>query len=484
MKLLLINPYLGQVSKSTEGATHSPPLGLGFIATYVRDHTECDVQIIDPIPQGLTMRQILDEVMPADFVGLSVYTDTRFYCFDLAKKIKEINPKCKLIIGGVHAFFLSELILEHYPFIDLVVRGEGEETVVEIVQGRAYGDILGVTWKNAEGKIIRNPDRPLIKDIDPLYIDYELLPDMSMYKTDIDAPIGLKRLKTAYMIESRGCPFKCTFCANQHWKGRWRTVSPVKTVEKMSHLVKKYGIEYFRFYDDLFTANKKRVFEFCEALKGKKLDIKFRVLVRGDTSREVLEALKEVGCESVGIGIESGSDKILKRIRKGVTRQQLTDTIKMCQEVGLWVVGSLIVSLPDESKEDFKETLSLVPLPDNIISYIFHINPGTTFYEELRERGEINDHVWFSRNRYEGLIIYCKENFPSAPLELQKAIWLARYRRYYFFIHRPLRTIKQYGLFTGLLVLIFTVMDILFKGRLYDIAYKYRSIYRKFTMKK
>lgn len=460
MKLLLINPYFGQVSEGTEGATHSPPLGLGFIATYVRDHADGEVEIIDPIPQGLTEQAVLDKVMTADFVGLSVYTDTRFYCFDFAKKIKEVNPKCTLIVGGPHVYSLDKLILEHYPFIDVLVRGEGEETVEEIIKGKPYKDILGITWRDADGEITRNPDRQFMNDIDALYIDYGLLPGMNLYKPDIEAPIDIKKLKTAYMIESRGCPFQCTYCANSHWHRSWRAVSPRKIVEKMEHLVKKYDIEYFRFYDDLFTADKKRVFEFCEILKEKKLDIKFRVLVRVNTPKEVLEALKEVGCESVGFGIESGSDKILKRIKKGITRQQIIDTIKICKELGLWVVGSFILSLPDETEEDFKETLSLVTLPDTFMTNILHLFPGTPIYNELKERGEINDEIWFDRDKYDGLIFYNKENFSSAIFRQKDLMWLVRYTRYYAFIRQPLKTVKKYGVLVGILMLIFAAMDI------------------------
>lgn len=484
MKLLLINPYFGQgESAETEGAVHSPPLGLGFIGTYVRDHTDCEVEIIDPIPQGLSEEAVLDKVRKADIAGLTCYTDTRFYCFDFAEKIKETNPACKLIIGGPHVYSLDRLILKHYPFIDALVRGEGEETMVELINAKAYKDIRGITWKDSGGDIIRNPDRGFIKDIDSLYVDYALLPDMSLYKPDIEAPIDLRRLKTAYMIESRGCPFQCTYCANEHWERTWRAVSPGKIVERMEHLVKTYDIEYFRFYDDLFTANKKRVLEFCYALKEKKLNIKFRILVRVNTSKEVLEALKEAGCESVGFGIESGSDKILKRIQKGITRQQIIDTIKVCKDLHLWVVGSFIVSLPDETKEEFKETLELTTLPDTFQTNILHLFPATTIYGELKARKEIDDEVWFDRNRYGGLVFYCKDNFPSANFSLDEAKWLALYTRYYQFIHKPSKVIKQHGILLGLAIVLMAIADIPLKGRLFNFAYRYRNIYRKFTMR-
>jgi anaerobic magnesium-protoporphyrin IX monomethyl ester cyclase len=482
MKLLLINPYFGQVSNNTEGATHSPPLGLGFIATYVRDHTDCDVEIVDPVPQGLTDSDVLAKVTDADFVGLSIYTDTRFYCMDFAKKIKERNPQCVLIVGGAHTYFLDKLILEHYPFIDVIVRGEGEQTAAEIVKGTSLQEIAGITYKHSSGEIIRNADRPLIQDIDPLYVDYGLLPDMSLYKTDIEAPLDMRRLKTAYMIESRGCPFKCTYCANQHWQGTWRAVSPSRTVDKMEHLVRNYGVQYFRFYDDLFTTNKNRTLEFCRILKDRKLNVHFRVLARAGISKDTLKALRDAGCESIGIGIESGSDRMLKRIQKGTTRQQIIETINSCKELGLWIVGSFIVSLPGESREDYRATLTLANAPDTFMANILHLLPGTSFYNELKEKGEIEDTIWFERQR-EGHIFYCQENFASAPFSFAQAQWLARYMKYYAWMRHPLKAIKQYGIGVGIAMVVFSGIDTLFKGRLYKIAYRYRKLYRRFTMR-
>lgn len=398
-KLLLINPYFGQSSKLLEGAVHSPPLGLGFVATFVRDHANCDVEIIDPLPQGLSEIAVLDKIADVDFVGLSINTYLRFYCLDFARKIKDRYPRCMLILGGAHTYFLDKMILGHYPFINVIVRGEGEETTVELVEGKSLQEIAGITYRHPNGEIIRNPDRPLIQDIDRLYIDYGLLPDMSLYKSDIEVPLDLRRLKTAYMIESRGCPFKCTYCANQHWQGVWRAVSPARTVDKMEHLARNHGVQYFRFYDDLFTANMNKTLEFCRILKDRKLNVHFRVLVRAGISKETLKALQEVGCESIGLGIESGSDRMLKGIKKGITRQQIIETINSCKDLGLWVVGSFIVSLPGETQEDYKASLALVNLPDTFNANILHLFPGTSFYNELKEKGEIDDSIWFDRKK-------------------------------------------------------------------------------------
>ena len=385
MKLLLINPYF---KGEKEFRVSSPPLSLGFLGTYVRDHSNCEVEIVDPIPQGLSEKQVLDKVKESDIVGLTCITDNRFQCFDFAKKIKQTNPNCKLIVGGPHVNTLDKLILDHYPFIDVIIRGEGEETVLDLVKNKPYKEIPGITWKNNE-KIIQNPDRPFIQDIDNLYCDYSLLPDLTKYKPDIEAPDELKKMKTAYIVASRGCPFKCTYCASEYWKRTWRAVSPEELVKRMEYLHSQYGIEYFRFYDDLFTVNEKRIFKFCEVLKKSKLDIVFRVECRIGTKRDILKALRDVGCRVLGMGVESGSDKILKRINKAITRQQIEKTIKTARELDYWMIGFFMVSMPDETIKDYKKSLELLKYFDVHTFSIMRIYPNTPFYNELKDRKSV-----------------------------------------------------------------------------------------------
>ena len=478
MKLLLVNPYFGEATKhENEAATHSPPLGLGFVGTYVNDHNDCDVEIVDPVPQGLAEAEVLDRVREADFVGIPAFTDIRFDCFDFAAKAKQANPDCTLVVGGPHAYSLSEKILEHYPFIDVVVRGEGELTVSEIIEGKPLEDIRGITYQQ-NGRILRNDDRQFMDDIDDLYINYELLPDMELYASDIETPVDIKKLKTVYLIESRGCPFRCSYCANDHWKRQFRAVSPRKTVGRMKHLVEKHGIEFFRFYDDLFTVNRHRVSEFCEEMKKENLDVGFRVLARVGTKKETLAMLQEVGLESVGIGIESGSDRMLKRVNKGITRQQIDRTIRDCKELGLWMVGSFIISLPGETGEDLAKTGELISQPDVTTVNVLHLFPQTPVFEELKGNGEADDEIWFDRN-YPETIHYCKEWFASAPLSFEDAKWFSLKSKYLNTIRFPKRSLKQYGFIVTAIWYVTAPVDLLLKGRIYKIAFRYRNLYRK-----
>lgn len=443
-------------------SSHSPPLGLGYVGTYLRDHSNCSVEIVDPIPQGLAEEDLLDKAGSAQYVGLSCYTDIRFQCFELAEKIKARNPGCTLIVGGPHAYHLDEAIIRRHPFVDIVVRGEGEKTALEIVRGMPLSAIDGITYREG-GKVIRNPDRGFFDDLDSLYVDYSLMPDMSLYPGDVEAPTDIKALKTAYMIESRGCAFKCTYCANDHWKRTWRATSANTIVDKMEYLIKKHGIEYFRFYDDLFTLDKKRVFAFCNEVKKRDLNTKFRVLVRAGTEKSVLTALKEAGCESVGFGIESGSDRILKRIKKGITRSQILDTLQACREVGLWSIGSFIISLPDETYDDFKQSVSLMKYPDSIMVSVLMLFPYTPFYNELVKKGEINDDIWFDKN-FPNKIYYTRDMFPSAIFSSKKLKRLNAYTLCFTYLHNPKALFQKHGLAGGLLRYIKAVLDIPLQG--------------------
>jgi radical SAM superfamily enzyme YgiQ (UPF0313 family) len=291
----------------------------------------------------------------------------------------------------------------------------------------------------------------------------------------VEAPKEFHALKNAYLIESRGCPFQCIYCANEHWNRHWRAVSPERIIVRMEKLKNEFGIEYFRFYDDLFTADKKRVLDFCRLLNEKQLNIKFRVLVRAGTDRETLGALKNVGCVSVGFGIESGSDRMLTRINKKITRQQIIDTVKICKDLGLWTVGAFIVSLPDETMEDYYASMELVSIVNTFQAGILMLFPGTPFYRELKERGEIDDSIWFDR-KLDGRIFYCKENFMSASFSMKQLEWMVIRFQYHSFLKNPGRLFKQFHLPGAVARLFLAVMDPLFRGRLYLLFVKVRAL--------
>lgn len=484
MKLLLINPYFEGIKPD------APQLGLVFLGTYIQEHTDCEVQVIDPIPQGLSEDDVLSLAKKVDIVGLTCFTEIRFQCFDFAKRVKEENKDCKLVLGGVHATALDVSILEHYPFIDAIIRGEGEGTLLEIVNDKPYDEIAGITWRKNE-KVIRNPNRPPIKNIDDLHFDYSLLPPIYVENwRDEEVPFELKKLKHLPIIASRGCPYNCSFCASHpYWGGMWRSLSPNELVHRLEDAVDKYRANYFRFYDALFPLKRKWVTDFCQLLKERNLDISFRIDIRSGSNREALEQLRKVGCSVVGMGVESGSDRILKRINKRTTRREIINTVNICEELGYWVIGYFMLGLPDETREDIKKTIELIKYFDYHNYTRFQIYPNTSFYDELKQVGEINDEIWFDKSKDVPIEVkggedyfaeiratsYCKENFKSATFYQHELDWPIRYSFYYHNIHNPNAVIRKYGLLKGSLSLVKAIMDLPLKGRLHKMHHKLKD---------
>lgn len=441
MKLLIINPIF-------EGEVLTPTLSLGYLATYVRDRSDCRVEIVEPILQQLSREDVLEKARDADIVALTCYTDFRFQCFDFAKKIRETNPFCKIVVGGPHATPMAEGIINHYPFVDGVVRLEGEETLLDIVNKKEWVEIEGITWRK-EGKAITNPDRPLIKNIDGLYYDYSMTMDYIRNWKDREVSAELQSLNHLPVIASRGCPFLCTYCSANKLGGKvWRSLSPEELVNRMEVWVKEYNIGYLRFYDALFTGNKERTLRICDLIESKKLKVDFRIDVRVGTDKEVLKRLRKAGCSVVGFGVESGSDRMLKKMRKGITREQIERTIADCRDLDFWMLGFFMTSLPGETEEDSQRTAELFKYFDVFNLQFFKIYPNTADYYELVGKKEINDNIWFDENHPRDLF-FCKENFPSAGSYSKDVDLNILYYHHRNNIFNPSRVLKRYGVLRG-----------------------------------
>lgn len=442
MKVLLINPNFN-------GVVLAPSLGLAYLAEYVNRHSEHEAEVIEPILQGVSRAQVLEKVKQADVVGMVCYTESRFECFRLAREIKQVNPLCRIVVGGPHATALGELILEHVPEIDVIVHGEGEFALMQILQGSH--DARGISYRQGEqavynlnGKLLGNIDW---FDCDPYLIELDW--------KDMEVPPSMLSYKASPIIASRGCPFQCAFCgAHNQWGKVYRTVTPREVIRRLNLLSTEHGVKYFRFYDALFMGSDNMILEFCDQLERAELGIHFRIDVRVGTSYRALKRLREVGCDIVGFGVESGNDRILKRINKRITREQAIQTALMCRELGYWTIGFFMVGLPDEGIQEVEDTLSLIRLFDVVNVQYFKVHPNTLFYEELKERGEIDDKVWFDpewgyRTKYGHEAYYCKELFPSARFSFKDVEVLTDYSSARYNCSNPRRIIERDGRVRG-----------------------------------
>lgn len=412
MKIVLIN-------SNFEGIVTIPNLGLIFLASYLKKNSDCYVETIEPKLQNLNEQQILQKVYDANYVGLSYCTEARFQAIDFAKKVKEVNKDCRIILGGPHVKTLAKMTIERYPQIDIIVDGEGEETLWEIIKGKTLSDIKGIVYRDGN-KTVVNEKRPLLPNLDDLPYEYDAIYQYLKNWKDAEVSEGLMKLRHMPIIASRGCPFNCAFCgAHDQWERKWRSLSPKELVDRMEFFKNKYKIDYFRFYDALFIGNEEKINEFCDLLDVRKLNVNFRIDIRVGTKEQLLKRLKEVGCKIVGFGVESGSNKILKITNKRITREQTIETINLCRKLGYWTIGFFMVSFPEETFDDVEQTKSLIKYFDRVNIQYFKIHPNTIFYERFKQNGDMTDEQWFDRNFgtqtiFGHEIYHCKELFPKS----------------------------------------------------------------------
>ncbi|MCD6247895.1 MAG: cobalamin-dependent protein [Hadesarchaea archaeon] len=353
MKVALISPPTDSAITRVLGTT-GPPLGLAYLAAAIRD--EHDVRIIDSTAEGLDkadLERVLKREDP-DIVGISATTSMIPDAYETAEIAKRLNENVKVVLGGPHATFLPERTMRECPYVDFVVRGEGEETFRELVsaveKGRDLRAIRGVSFKE-NGRTVNNPPRGLVNNLDDLPIPaYDLLP-MERYSLD--------GVQFGAVITSRGCPFNCAFCSSsRQFGGTWRGHSPERVLEELRILRDEFGKREIEFLDDTFTLSKRRAIEISDAIRREGLDISWTASSRVDTfSREVAESMRRGRATTVYFGIESASERILDFIGKRITPEKSAAAVRCSKRAGLSVVGSFVIGFPDETPEEVRKTV-------------------------------------------------------------------------------------------------------------------------------
>lgn len=332
-----------------------PPLGLAYLAA-VAEEQGWKVRIIDGLTEGLSMQDIAGIIrsLQPEVAGITATTPAIYDAYEIARIVKEHSPNSLVLLGGPHATFMAYEVLEECPYIDVVVRGEAEETLKEILErierGGDLSEVAGITYR-AGDRIKENPPRGLIDDLDSLPIPaYNLLP-MGKYVVD--------RVRYAAIVTSRGCPYGCIFCSSSLQFGkRWRAHSPERVLEELMILRYDYGAREIEFLDDTFTLKMSRAEEISRMIVSEGLDISWSASSRVNTfSRSLGEAMRRAGAHTIYFGIESGSDKTLRLIGKGITRRQAMDAVKAARNSGLNALGSFIIGFPHEGEEDIRATI-------------------------------------------------------------------------------------------------------------------------------
>ena len=385
MKVTLINPpYPPNVH------SHPPfiPLGIAYLGA-IAEQEGHEVNVIDCQAEKLTydfFKQKISKQTP-DIIGVTATTLLYKSAMKLINIAKEAHPNAITMLGGSHATFWDENALNEYPTLDIVVRREGEITFKELLNNLqnniSLTNVLGITFRQKDGKIIRTPDRPFIEDLDKLpFPAHHLLP--------LDA---LKRMgKVLFpLITSRGCVFWCDFCSTVRMFGRgYRWRSPKNVVDEMQLVHDKYGIDQVTFYDDAFSVDRDRVLKICEELHARKLDMTWDCGTRVDmVDRELLKTMRGAGCIAVWLGVESGSEAILGAMNKKIKLDQTRLAYKTAHEVGLMTIANVVLGFPGETEQTAKETIRFVKElnPNDVGFYIATPYPGTPMYDQVIKNG-------------------------------------------------------------------------------------------------
>jgi radical SAM superfamily enzyme YgiQ (UPF0313 family) len=392
-KVLLMKPY-------SEADELLPPISLGYLATAIRDSHE--VVIVDGLKEMMTIDKFKEYLSGNHFdvIGVQIFTFQVSSVREYLKAIKELLPRAIVVLGGPHPSCSPTGIFDLFPQINFAFRGEAEVGFASLLQDLAKGDeaqidfssIPGLIWQQSSQTIVNTQAFP--DDLDKLGMPSWDLLDFKSYPL---APHGgfFKNKPIAPLIISRGCPFSCTYCAGPVIGGRrvrYRSVDHI--MREIEILYNDYGVREIHIEDDNFTMNQDLVFEFCRRLKSSGLKITWTCPngIRLDTlTKELLLAMKDAGLYSVSVGIESGSERILKDMKKSLTLDKIREKISLINSCGLGVSGFFIIGYPTETLEDIKKTIKFsLSLGLKRAGFsLFKPFPGTVITESLVNNGQL-----------------------------------------------------------------------------------------------
>lgn len=402
MRVSLISPKWNKMVNSY------PPLGLAYLAAVLeREGHEVRVHDFGLHPDRPLSEQIeeLGEFDP-QLVGITAMTNTYHAVAETAEFVKE-RVCCPLVIGGPHATVFPERVTQE-PFVDYLVYGEGEATIIELVralesEGPRPSDgtlaaIQGLCYMQ-DGVVQCNPDRPLIRDLDGLPSPARHLFDLKAYP--LYAPDG-ERMIT--VLSSRGCPYNCSYCFKGIVGRTYRQRSTDNIIAELRQIISQYDIANIYFIDDLFTINRKRLKAITQRIVDESLIIRWQCLGRVDrVDPEVLDLMYRSGCRQIHYGIESGNDEILAAIGKRITKDQVRQAVTWTAQSGIRSKGYFMLGLPGDTEATMRQTIDFaaeLDLDDAMFSLTTPF-PGTRLWSELvAKRPEIQFNQDFSRAYY------------------------------------------------------------------------------------
>jgi len=388
------------------------PLGIALLASAIEKYCpESTVDVIDTTFEKNPLHFIERIVSSTqyDLVGVSVMTTMLKDSLLIASLVKKYHPDTKVVFGGPHTTVMPEETL-HNEQVDCVVIGEGEETIVDIIRYKSdFSKVHGV-WFKKEGMVVKNPLRKPIEDLDSLpFPERARFPTEKYIRNNACLDSVNPQLRCIALLASRGCPYGCSYCQptlNKLFGIKLRKRSPGNIIGELEQLKALYKIDSFMFYDDTFIIDEKWVHAFCDELIKSNLQLVWFCNVRANlVNYDLLKVMKDAGLRKVGIGIESGSQRILDEIyNKKITLEQVKESIKTIKSVGLKIQGYFMLGAPTETKDEILQTIRFAKSLD-IDEAAFSITtplPGTMLYEKSKDliKDDIGDFDYYKKSVY------------------------------------------------------------------------------------
>jgi len=427
-KVLLIQPNYN-IKNDAKVWTVNPPLGPCYLAA-VLEKNKIPVEIIDAYVNNYSIEQTVDliKIKKPKYVGFSILTPAANWCSEVAKKLPKTIIK---IAGGPHPSGIPIDSLK--SGFDIAVIGEGEDTLLEIAQGKNLKDIKGIFFKK-NTKIIENPPRPpLNPDMIPLPARHLILKG-GTNKPYLSA--GTRYFPWSPLLTSRGCPYNCSFCNKNIFSYKFRPRSPENIIKEIDFLVNKYKVKEINIYDDCFNFDLKRAEKIMDLIikKDYKLSLRFSNGIRADKiTKRLLLKMRRAGTDYIAYGIESGDPKILKLIPKGETIKQIKKAVILTNKVGIPVTGFFMFGLIGDTKKSMQKTIDLIRnLPfNNVILNIATPYPGTRMWDIIKsQNGKTLLNDWKDFHHGSGKMLYTFPNM-ATPSKVEE-MYRKAYREFYF----------------------------------------------------
>jgi len=401
MKILLINPpskkeiIANNPPIIEEERGYNPPLGLLYLAAYLRNYSQHQVGVIDSQVEELSYAQLKKKIAMAspDLVGITAMTLTLLDVLETVRLTKQISRKIKVILGGPHVhIFPKETI--NLPGVNFLVLGEGEKVFCDLVEAidkkKNLEKVKGIVFKKNQ-KVVNTGARRFIDRLDEIPFPARDLTPFKKYSS-----LMAKRQPVTTMITSRGCPFRCRFCDRPNLGKFFRSRSAQNVVDEMEACV-KMGIYEFLIYDDTFTVDRGRVIEICQEISKRGLNIGWDIRARVNTvDKKLLRFLKKAGCERIHYGVESGSPKVLRALNKGITIQEIKNAFRWTKQAGIETLAYFMIGNPQEGDNEIRASVKLMRQlePDYVHLTVLTPFPATPLYLEALAKKKIKKDVW------------------------------------------------------------------------------------------